>query len=276
VRRIGLILGSIVCAAASVAADPPKPLAILADDVDYKASKVTETIHEGILERTPSKGTLGGPSRFNPYRLSSQDGAGKPVVRELFVATKAPLLAVHVGQRVRVVGKLIEVETDGAKRLELWAAKLSAVSEALADAPGEDGVYARTTWQPGSDRKLAFRFAVFRDGTQLARDMKLTGTTVGDTATTMAARQLHVPTVDWTKHMVVSISGGLLRGKDADLLTVTRVTVDDDKMTIYYKMTVRGPGPASGFGDPAETVLINRFAGTVRVEEEKTPPTARP
>jgi hypothetical protein len=48
--------------------------------------------------------------------------------------------------------------------------------------------------------------------------------------------------------------------------------VEDDRMTVYYNLGVGGPGPASGFGCPAETVLVDRFTGAVRVEEEKPAP----
>ena len=265
-RGSSLIFGVLVCLP-SWAADGPASVVVLADDADYKTAKATEMIFEGVLERTPSKGTLGGPVRFNPYRLLARAGAGKPVAHELFVANKAPLLAVHVGRRVRIVGKLVEVATDGGRQLELWPARVEAITETLAEVPADDAVYARSNWQPETARKVGFRWFVFRDGTQLAREMKLTGTTAGDTATSLLGRELRVPALDWGKHMIVTVSAGL-RGRDAEKLTVTRVAVEDDKMTVYYRLEAGGPG----FGYPAETVLVDRFAGTIRVEEEKAPP----
>src|SRR5207253_2768014 len=128
-RGIGLIAGLTLCWA-SFAAERPAPVVILAEDAEYKSAKATEATFEGFLERTPSKGTLGGAARFNPFRL-----AVKPEPRELFVANKAPLVAVHVGQRVRVVGKVVEVEVDGAKRQELWVARLEPVAEAVVEVP---------------------------------------------------------------------------------------------------------------------------------------------
>jgi hypothetical protein len=101
--------------------------------------------------------------------------------------------------------------------------------------------------------------------------MGLTGASSGDTATSTMAQRLGVPAIDWSRYMVVTISAGL-RGAEADRLTVTRVVIADDRMTIHYKLGVAGPGPASGFGYPAETVLVNRFTGPVRFEEEKVAP----
>jgi hypothetical protein len=267
--RISLIAVVTLCLT-SFAANRPAAVVILADDADYKAATAAETIFEGVLERTPTKGTLGGPARFNPYRLNGRDSTGKPQVRELFVGAKAPLLAVHVGQRVRVAGKLVEVETDGTKQMELWAGRVESLSEAVAEAPGTDGIYARSFWQPASARRPGFRSFVFRDGGHVAKEMNLSGASAGETATTEMARQLRVPSVDWRKHMVVSISAGL-RGSDADRLTVTRVEVDGNRMTVWYKLEVGGPGPASGFGYPAETVLVDHCTGPVRVEQEKAP-----
>src|SRR5262249_36299711 len=112
--RISWIVG-LTASVAWAAAERTAPVVLLADDAEYKAAKSAEITVEGVLERTPSSGTLGGPSRFNPYRLVVRDGADKTAPRELYVGVKAPLLAVHVGRRVRVAGKLIEVEVDKTK-----------------------------------------------------------------------------------------------------------------------------------------------------------------
>ena len=268
-RGIGLI-GSLTLCLTSYAADRPAPLVVLAEDADYKAAKATETTFEGVLERTPSKGGLGGPSRFNPYRL-----AAKPEVRELFVANKAPLLVVHVGQRVRVVGKLVEVESDGAKRLELWAARVEPVGARVAEGPpplgpAVDGVFARSTWQPSAAMTLNGGRFVFRDGTALAQSMKMSGADASVTAAAALARMLHIPGIDWSKHMVVTVSAGLRRA-DADKLTVTRVALEDSLLTVHYRLSVSGTG-SPGIGSPAETVLIERFEGPIRYIEEKAAP----
>ena len=55
---------------------PEKPTGIelLAEDADYRAARETEVTIEGMLQRNTGTGKIGG--RFNPYRLSGQDGTG--------------------------------------------------------------------------------------------------------------------------------------------------------------------------------------------------------
>ena len=79
--------------------------------------------------------------------------------------------------------------------------------------------------------------------------------------------------VDWNKYMGVTVAAGL-RGADVDHLAVTRVEVKDRTLTVFYRLSV-GPGPG-GFGYPAETVLLDRFDGTVHAEEDPTPPPKGP
>ena len=272
-RGIGLIC-CVTIGLSAFAAERPTPVVVLAEDADYKTAKAIETTVEGVLERTPSKGTLGGSSRFNPYRI-----AAKPTVRELFVDKKAPLLAVLVGQRVRVVGKLVEVDVDGEKRTELWAARIEPMAEAVVEVPppppkaAEDGVIARGTWQPAAALTQKGGRYVFRDGAALAQAMRMTGADPAALAAASLAKSLRVPNIDWSKQMVVTVSAGL-RGADADKLTVTKVAIEDSQLTIHYRLSVSGPN-ASGFGYPAETVLIDRFEGPVRYVEDKAPPTPK-
>jgi hypothetical protein len=49
------------------------------------------------------------------------------------------------------------------------------------------------------------------------------------------------------------------------------VAVKDGTLTISFRLPER-PGGTPGFGYPAETVLVDRFDGPVRVEEDRAPP----
>jgi hypothetical protein len=143
-----------------------------------------------------------------------------------------------------------------------------------------DGVLARTYWQPSAALHRGSRQYVFRDGKALAEAMRVTGASAEEAATAQLAKLLGVKTIDWQKQMVVTIAAGL-QGADADRLFITRAVVGDDVLTLYYELRVEeklqppaekdtAPAPQgpAGFGYPAETVLVNRFDGTVRIKDE--------
>jgi hypothetical protein len=261
--------------AAASAEGPARAVVLLAEEAEYKASRETEAVFEGVLERNPGTGRIAPPTRFHPFRLVLS--GDKPAVHEVYVPGKAFLLAGHAGQRVRLVGKLVSVEADGKTLRELWPGRLEPLtaprepppSPPVAKAPVED-VHARCDWQPPAARKKGMQTFVFRRGEELAGAMRLSGDSAAETATTVLARTLGRDAIDWDKHMVVTVAAGL-RGPEVDRLAVTRLAVKDGTMTIFYRLPAR-PAGAAGFGYPAETVLVDRFDGPVRVEEDRAAP----
>jgi hypothetical protein len=253
-----------LCLAASPGAADSGAVTLLADDEAYRKARGDEAVFEGALERNPG-GKLGAGGRFNVYRLAMEEG-GKPIARDLYVPGKGAALALHVGKRVRVVGKLVETEDDGKKYLEIWPARLEIASGALPAEPGPDGVFARCGWQPPDAQRLGKSDHVFRDGEALAKAMRLTGTSPAEGATRQLAKQLRVPAVDWTKHMAVSVCAGLSNG--GMQLKVTRAAVVDRTLVVTYRLETLYPS-FGGFGYPAETVLLARFDGPVKLELEK-------
>jgi hypothetical protein len=149
-----------------------------------------------------------------------------------------------------------------------------------------DGVVARTFWQPAAALHRGGHHYVFRDGKALAEAMRVSGATADETATALMAKQLGVKAIDWKKQMLVTVAAGL-QGAEADRLFITRVLVRDDVLNVYYEL--RGeekrqppdgkddakPTAKGGFGFPAETVLVNRFDGTIQLKDE-TPPKPAP
>jgi len=241
-------------------------IVLLAETTAYRAAKPAELIYEGVLQRNPGSGKIG--VRFNPFRLAARDGAGKALLYDMLVPDQAQLLAGQVGQRVRIVGKLFSTEIDGKTVQELWPARLEPISANLTDTPGADGVYARVYWQPAAAQRLGSRHYVFRDGEQLAQALLLKGASTEQTAAVLLAHKLRVPEIDWKKHMLVCIAAGL-RGAEAERLIITGVDVKDDTLTIRYRLQpTAAKAGTGGFGYPAETVLINRFNGPVRIVEE--------
>jgi hypothetical protein len=268
-----------LCLAATVAADPPPDvLPLLAADKSYQQRPEPERVFEGVLERNPSAGRLGAAPRYNAFRLTWTDGAGHPGGRELYLPDKAHLLAARLGQRLRLVGKAVDTEVDGKTYQELWPARLeSAGTPPVVSAPASvNGVLARCYWQPGAGIRREPRLYVFRDGRSLVPPLRLGGSGAEDAAAAIMAKKLGVPAIDWRKQMLVGVSAGL-KGQDAERLTITRVAVAERVMTVSYRLEAP-PGGAAGFGYPAETALVERFDGEVRLQPDsgKTTPSPAP
>ena len=256
--------------ASAPAPDEPgevKPVVLLAGSDEYKAAKATEAVYEGVVENNPGDGAVGKPTRFNAFRLKGKDAAGKEFIRELYVPGKAFLLASYIGKRVRVTGKFAETAADGKVYQELWPAQLEEAVVVTATPPkATDGVHARCVWQPDEALKFGKRVSIYRNGKELVKALRLSGEGTEETANTLMAQKLGTPAIDWTKQMVVAVSAGL-HGGEVDHLKVTRVETKDKTMTIYYQLPTLANSPG-GFGYPAETVLVDRFDGPVRAEEE--------
>jgi hypothetical protein len=256
------ILGAIV----PILTAPPDGLTLNAPEKWYRDAKGAETLFEGVVQRTPSTGRIGPPTRFNAFRLTWTDGAGRSVSRELYAPVKAHLFADYLDQRIRLMGKAVDTDVDGATYQEIWPARLL-TDKAVAVLQARDGILARTSWQPEGVQRGRLQTLVIRDGADLARLMRISGDEAERAATEALARRLSVPAIDWNKHMVVVVSAGL-KAADADRLTITIVAVKEKELVVSYKMEAPSSG-AAGFGFPAETVLVERFAGPARFEEQK-------
>jgi hypothetical protein len=236
----------------------------------YKEAKPGETTIEGIVKRTPTTGLVGVPKRFNAFQLTYADATGQTQIREIYAPDKAHLLGDYVERRVRLVGKLVDTEVDGKTYHELWAARLlpfNRDAKASELSAGKDGVLARTNWQAQASLRTGRQTLVFRDGAALARYMRVTGDDADRAAAALMAKHLNVQAIDWDKQMLVSVCAGL-KTTEADRLAITRVTVKDKELIVTYRLSAP-EGGAPGFGYPAETVLVERFDGVVRFEEEK-------
>jgi hypothetical protein len=244
----------------------PDGLTLNATETWYRDAKGAETVFEGIVQRTASTGRIGPPTRFNSFQLTWTDSAGRSVSRELYVPGKSHRIADFLDRRIRLVGKAMDTEADGTTYHEIWPARL-VTQKAAAALQARDGVLARTNWQPTGAQRAGLQTLVIRSGTELARQMRVTGDEADRSATELMARRLGVPTIDWTKHMVVTVSAGL-KATEADQLSITRVQVKEKELVVSYRLQAPAGG-AAGFGFPAETVLVDRFEGIVRFQEEK-------
>jgi hypothetical protein len=104
------------------AADPPAARKIFADEAWYQAAAGEEQAFEGILEKAKSPGATSG--RWHPVRLVIDDKR----TREVSLGGDATLLDGHLGRRVRIVGKPMEVLGHA----EIWPARIELVAATAA------------------------------------------------------------------------------------------------------------------------------------------------
>jgi hypothetical protein len=249
-------------------AEPPqRSIPLMAEEDWYKKAKESEKTFLGVMDRTPTEGRLGGQARFNTYRLvwKAED---KVVSRELHVPGKAYLLTEHLGKRVRIFGKAVDVKSEDGTFAEIWPARLEFTGDKDTVPLGADGILARSSWQPAKARKVGFQYFLIRNSKEAADLLNFRGDDAEKEATLSLAKQLNVDSIDWKNQMAVTVCAGLKSADEVDRLTIVKVAVKEKTLTITYQ--VRPPiAREAGFWYPAETVLIDQFEGAVRLEEDK-------
>src|SRR5262249_10680791 len=114
---------------------------------------------------------------------------------------------------------------------------------------------------------------VFRSGEELAKAMRLSGPSAGETATRLLARRLRVSAIDWRKHMLVCVSAGL-QTSAGEGLRIVWAADRGGRTRIMYRLV---PGKSGGFsfGYPAETALMPRHDGTVKFDRATDTPSPK-
>lgn len=244
----------------------PAPLLLFANEAWYKDATGEEKGFEGTVELNPGTGEIGKPKRFNTYRLVWSKPDGTKVIREIYAPGKAQFIGLHVGKRIRLVGKAVDTKADDKVYAEIWPARLEPVGLMSADA--QNGILARCTWQPNAAKKRGDTQWVINNGTELAKHFGYFGREVDSRASQDIARELKVPKVDWSRQMLVTISAGLRAS--GERVRIVRVELKERILTVTYKIERPAESPG-GIAFPAETVLVDRFDGEVKYEEQASP-----
>jgi hypothetical protein len=243
---------------------------VLAGEKWYQERKEAEHEFEGKLDVNPGDGKIGLPKRYNAFRIIGIED-GKPVARLIYTEGKDQLLGPYVGQRVKLLGKVVTTESDEGKLVEFWPAQVLSVSGDATDAIGEIRVLARTQrWAP-SRRTPQPQALVIRDAGTLAQHVGMGGGGADVVAEKSLCQILEprpgamgIQSIDWKKQMVVAISGGI-RPSGGARVEVTRQVLQEKGLDIYWKLLTQ-PG---GVGlSPTETMLVPRFDGEVRFFQE--------
>ena len=81
-------------------------------------------------------------------------------------------------------------------------------------------------------------------------------------ATANLAKELKVKDIDWTRQMVVVVSGGTQRS-GGFRVEVTGLEIKDRMMTVKWKLHSPKGNATAAITHPAEVVLLPKFAGKV-------------
>ena len=94
---------------------------------DQEATK--PQVVEGILDYLAGSGRIGIPAGYAPFRVVFKEATtGKVIQYVVHAPGFETLLALNVGQRIKVDGKLISKGEGEAKREELWIGKMETLA----------------------------------------------------------------------------------------------------------------------------------------------------
>jgi hypothetical protein len=233
---------------------------IFAKEGFYKETKGPEIDFVGVLKKTPQKAGVIGFGRVNPYRLEMEGNK----VREVYAGSQGKLFDPYVGKKVKLIGKAVDMEVEGRQHREIWTASLVVLAgdKKGADKTGDLKIHAKTP------ARIATGPVVIKSAEQLA---KLTNT-AADKASANAAKMFKVDTIDWTKQMIIVISGGTQRTGGYSV-EAKSLNVKDGKLIVNWKLNTPAPGAfvTQALTNPALSILVDRFEGDV-VFEPKSPP----
>jgi hypothetical protein len=102
-----------------VAADPPVTTTLFAEAAWYRQAAAPEQSFEGVLEKQPSP--MASSGRWNPVGLKTPER----IVHAIYLGGNNTLLDGHIGERVRIEGKIVSV-LEGP---ELWPARLTVLDD---------------------------------------------------------------------------------------------------------------------------------------------------
>ncbi len=328
-----------LCAAFAAAApapegkdDPPAKKELFAKEDWYKDQKGKEETFTGTLQKKKGDGGIGVVQRFNPYQLVTTHMVTVPVTRavevaenvngvivkktvtvtelraetcmlarDVYVGGKKDILDAYVGKTVKLTGKAVSMELEGAKINEIWPATIELVKDKDGDkkpepkkddkdppkalpkleedrkpeptpdaAKGEEAtdvkILSRGLWRPATKSNDPQQI-VIRSGEELAKAAGLDkpdGEDAQKKAAETVAKALKVDDIDWKKQMVIVVTGGVKRTGGYSV-EITKIETADKVMTVHWKLNSpkRDAPVTQTITHPALTVIVDRFEGKV-------------
>jgi len=228
---------------------------------------------EGILDYFAGSGRIGIPAGYAPFRVVFKDATtGKVVQYVVHAPGFETMLAVNVGQRVKVDGKVISKGEGDAKRQELWIGTMQMLGAAPLNVFTELKPIARTnrmqptTQQVGTDVGRL----VIRSAKEAAK--AISGTNNADPelekqATDVLARTFAIKSIDWKTQMVVYVGNVYQRNARLSKIEITRIDVHEKGATVFWKSEegLRQVAPYV-----SDAVLIPKVEGEITFKQEET------
>lgn len=231
---------------------------------------------EAILDYQAGTGRIGIPVQYSPFRLVRKDAdSGKIEHYVVHAPGFETLLAMNVGQRVQIEGKVVSKGEGTALREELWIGTMKPLGPAPVNVFTELKPIARsnrfmpTTSQSTSDAtKLVLRSA--KDAAKaIGYDTRELGE-IEKVATLEMSRLLGVKTIDWKTQMIIYV-GNAYQGNRVKLskIEISRLEVHEKGVTVFWKAEEGTPRlGASNYS--TDTVLVPRVDGEITFKMEET------
>jgi len=288
--------------------DPSAKKELFAKEDWYKDQKGDEETFVGEMQRKKGGGGIGIVQRFNPYQLLTRmtvetiveenvNGVitkkivpkTRMMARDIYVGGKTDILDGYVGKKVKITGKAVTMELEGAKFNEIWPAAIEIVKEDKKPEEKKDDTQAdprkdekkvddktdsgtdvkilgRGVWKPAT-KSGDQQQVVIRSAEELAKAAGLekpNGEDAQKKATETVAKALKVDDIDWKKQMVIVVTGGVKRTGGYSV-EITKIETADKVMTVHWKLNSPKPGSpvTQTITHPALTVIVDRFEGKV-------------
>lgn len=226
---------------------------------------------EGILDYFAGSGRIGIPAGYAPFRVVLKDPTtGKVVQYVVHAPGFETLLALNVGQRVKVDGKVVPKGEGVTKRQELWIGTLQTLGAAPLNVFTEIKPSARSnrfqpqSMQVGSDAgKL-----ILRNGKDAAKAIGLSPNEPESerVATDHLAKLFAVKTIDWKTQMVIYVGNVYQPRIRLTKIEITRIDVHEKGATVFWKSE---EGLRQAVPYVSDTVLIPKIEGDITFKQEE-------
>lgn len=218
---------------------PEETLSLGAGKPWYDQNPAKAQTIEGILDYQAGSGRIGVPAGYVPFRVVRRDAdTGKVQQFTVHAPGTESLLALHVGQRVKVEGKVVTKGEGAAQQEELWIGTMTTLGPAPLNVFTELKWIARSndiqpnSYQGGSNISTL----VIRSAKDAAKVMGLGSGPDAEKETTLYfAARFGVKAIDWKTQMIIYIGPVNQTRMSNKKREITKVEVNEKGITVFWK-----------------------------------------